>query len=94
MRRPPDLAEARVFHDADMLDFLGAVGMVRLLAISGVEDWIPEPRAAVRVARQFAEELPGKLVLDAARRVAERRVAETYAFLGALDLETESLTLL
>ncbi len=89
---PLDLPEARVFHDADMLDFLGAVGLVRLLAISGVEEWIPEPADAVAVARRFAEELPGKLVLPGAQRIAAYRVAETNAFLSALEHETESLT--
>jgi uncharacterized protein len=88
---PANVAEARILHDADMLDFLGAVGLVRLLATSGLEEWLPTPKRAIEVARQYADEFPGKLVLPTARRVAAKRVAETRAFLDTLEVETEVL---
>lgn len=89
-RRPAGLPEARVFHDADMLDLLGAVGVFRLLTSVGVEDWV-SARRAVEEARRYAEEMPHKLVLPTAKRVAVKRATEALAFLDALELETHSL---
>lgn len=87
--RPPlTLAEARYFHDADMLDFLGAVGITRLFSIVGLEDWMPDTTAAVSAARDFAEKLPGKVVTDAGRTVAAERAIETQTWLAWLDAET------
>jgi uncharacterized protein len=90
--RPPlELPEARCFHDADMLDFLGAVGIARLLSIVGLEDWTPDAPTAVEVARDFAERLPGKLVTSAGRAVAVERTLETRTWLAWLDAETADL---
>ncbi len=89
-RLPANLSEARVFHDADALDFLGAVGVFRLLAVAGVEDWVPTPKHAIDEARKFARRLPETLVLPTSKRVAAKRNAESEAFLDALDMETQS----
>ncbi|MBE0476997.1 MAG: HD domain-containing protein [Coriobacteriia bacterium] len=90
--RPPlPRTEARVFHDADMLDFMGAIGITRLLAIVGLEDWTPDTRAAVDQMSSFADELPGKLVLGVARHIAHHRKAEMHEFLDELGEETEEL---
>lgn len=87
--RPPlEIAEARCFHDADMLDFLGAVGVTRLLSIVGLEDWVPNPQAALDAARDFADSLPDKVVTRAARAVAAERALETRTYLAWLDAET------
>lgn len=90
--RPPlQLAESRYFHDADMLDFMGAVGVTRLLSIVGLEVWVPDVRAAVEQIRSFCEVLPGKLVTPAATGVARERRREMQAYLASLDAETAQL---
>lgn len=91
VRPPLPLSESRCFHDADILDFMGAVGITRLLSIVGVEDWMPDVRAAVAQIREFADTLPDKLVTNAARRVAEERQREMRAYLEELDAETAQL---
>jgi uncharacterized protein len=91
VRPPLPTPESRFFHDADMLDFMGAVGITRLLSIVGLEDWIPDVRAAVDQIRGFAETLPDKLVTDAAKRVAEGRRREMRTYLASLDAETARL---
>ena len=91
---PLPMVESRVFHDADILDFLGAIGVTRLLAIVGLEDWTPDTRSAVDTMREFAEDLPRKLVVAEARHLAHHRKAETQAFLAALDEETGQLVAL
>lgn len=87
-----DTVEARVLRDADMLEFLGAIGLVRLLAIVEVEErWVPDSRTAISLAIEFGEDLPGKLFYAASRRVAEDRVTEAMEFIAALAAETEEL---
>lgn len=86
-----DTVEAKVLRDADMLEFLGAIGLVRLLSIVEVEDWVPDPRTAVSLAIQFNEDLPDKMFFAASRRVAEDRVVEAMEFVAALASETAEL---
>lgn len=85
---PGSRPEAQAFHDADVLDFLGAVGIMRLLAIVGIEDWTPDVRSALDVAESFARDLPAKLILEPARELAERRSAEMTDYLARLRDET------
>lgn len=86
-----DTIEARVLRDADMLEFLGAIGLARLLSIVESEDWVPEPRTAITIALDFAERLPGMLFYETSRLMAAERVAETTAFVDALGAETVGL---
>lgn len=88
-----DTAEARVLRDADMLEFLGAVGLVRLLSLVDVEEWVPEPRAAIALAMQFAEDLPPKLFYGTSCEIAMRRLEETRSFVESLGTETAQLEL-
>jgi uncharacterized protein len=86
-----DTEEAKVLRDADMLEFLGSVGLMRLLSLVELEDWVPEPRAAIALAMQFADDLPGKLFYEHSRRLAELRVEETHDFVEALGTHTGQL---
>lgn len=90
--RPPlPVAESRCFHDADILDFMGAIGVTRLLSIVGIEDWTPHVANAVDIAREFSRTLPGKLVTKAAAPIAEERRHEMDAYLASLEAETAQL---
>lgn len=91
VREPLPLSESRCFHDADILDFMGAVGITRLLSIVGLEDWMPDVRSAVEQIREFADTLPGKLVTRSARDIAKSRGDEMLAYLESLDAETAQL---
>jgi len=91
---PGPRPEARVFHDADILDFMGSVGVTRLLSIVGIEDWTPDVQTAVGVIAQFADELPPKLVLPAAEQLAATRGAEMRLYLYGLRQETAVLAAL
>lgn len=86
-----DTAEARVLRDADMLEFLGAVGLMRLLSLVYLEEWVPEPRAAIALAMQFAEDLPPKLFYGTSCEIAMRRLEETRSFVESLGTETAEL---
>lgn len=86
-----DTDEASVVRDADMLEFLGAVGLVRLLSIVELEEWVPDPRTAMALAMQFSDDLPPKLTFEASRKIADQRATETLDFVGALSYETAEL---
>ena len=88
---PGTRTEAMIFHDADTLDFLGAIGIARLLAIVGLDDWTPDLRSAVELIRRFSQELPDKLVTSHAKEMGTKRQAEMMAFITALASETEGL---
>ncbi|MGE5509090.1 MAG: HD domain-containing protein [Chitinophagales bacterium] len=91
---PGPSREAVFFHDADTLDFLGAVGAARLLAVVGLDDWTPDLPAAVALLRRFALELPARVHSSRARDLARTRQAELNSFLEALASATYGFRLL
>lgn len=88
---PGPSREAVLFHDADTLDFLGAIGVTRVLSIVGQDDWAPDLRHAVDLLRRFSRDLPERLHTPLAQEVGRRRQAEMDAFLSALAGETGGL---
>jgi len=91
---PTSHAEALIFHDADTLEFMGTIGVTRILSIVGLDDWTPDLRSAVDLIRRFSEELPGKLHTPQAQQMGEDRQAEMEAFLITLSGETDNLNVL
>jgi uncharacterized protein len=90
--RPPDtLAVAVLFRDADILDFLGAIDVARMLSLTTREKFAPDPPRAVETVRQHMLRMPGRLQSAAAKREGAKRVAEMKRFLTALAAETDSL---
>ncbi|HSK48150.1 MAG TPA: hypothetical protein VLA05_09140, partial [Coriobacteriia bacterium] len=69
----------------------GAVGLMRLLSLVELEDWVPEPRAAIALAMQFADDLPNRMLLEASRVMAEVRADETREFVEELSAATAEL---
>jgi uncharacterized protein len=78
---------ALFFRDADTLDFLGAVGVSRLFALTGKHSWATDIDTAEATIRRNAAELPAKLVTAPARALGATRVAEMQTFLAALEKE-------
>lgn len=83
--KEPEGPEALVLHDADALDFLGALGAARLLAATGDR---PDYDQALGRIERFAVDLPPRLKTDAARRMAGPRVAAMTEFLATVRRET------
>lgn len=83
--KEPEGPEAVALHDADLVDFLGATGAARMLAVTGDR---PDYDQAIGRIEQFAANLPGRLKTDAARRMAEPRLEIMRAFLTELRRET------
>lgn len=79
--------EALYFRDADTLDFLGAIGVARIFALTGKHRWAPDVAGAEATVRKNFAELPGKLATPQGRSAGEARVAEMKSFLDALAAE-------
>ena len=84
----PTSREGVLLRDADILEQLGAVGILRTVSKVGRDSRFPKHGAAVHVLRRNLEELPGQLALPAAHRLAEARLAVMKAFLKGVDDET------
>jgi len=83
----PQTPEGTLLRDADILELLGAVGILRTVAKVGRDTRFHTFRDALDVLRRNARELPGKLLLPQARRLAEPRLHVLNAFLEAAEAE-------
>jgi uncharacterized protein len=63
--------EATLLRDADVLDFLGTVGVLRDFSKNA-----RDLRGAYEIVRKRRETLPGMLVIDKAKAIAARRIQE------------------
>lgn len=77
--------EAIALHDADALDFLGATGIARRLSVTGAS---PDMDSVMARLNEVFEQIPGRLVTGAARRMAIPRLVAMKAFLDQLRRET------
>ena len=90
--RPPDtLRVAVLFRDADILDFLGAIDVARILSLTTREKFAPDLPHAIAAIRQNMLEMPGRLQSDAAKREGQRRVLEMQRYLDELSAESDAL---
>jgi uncharacterized protein len=84
----PTTIEATILRDADILEQLGAIGILRTVSKVGRDTRSPRFTDAVAVLRRNLEELPGKIRLESTRRLAEPRIAILQQFLRAVDDES------
>ena len=91
---PAATTEAALLKDAVALDYLGAIGLSRILAMVATEEDIPDIPAALWHAESLRRKIPGLLVFDASRAIARERIIETEDFLKDLRNATQNLKLL
>ncbi|MEI6560519.1 MAG: HD domain-containing protein [Verrucomicrobiota bacterium] len=85
----PHSTEATLLRDADILEQLGAVCILRTVSKVGRDTRFHTFADAVALLRRSARELPGKLILPQAREQAEPRVRVLLAFLEAAETEAQ-----
>lgn len=83
----PTTTEAIILRDADILEQLGAVGILRTVSKVGRDTRFPRFSDAVAVLRRNLEHLPGLIRLHTTRRLAEPRIIVLEAFLTAVEDE-------
>lgn len=92
--KPEDNIESRIFHDADTLDFMGAIGISRILSIVGIDDWTPDLQSAIKLLERFSKELPQTLVTEKAKEIGQIRKKEMEIFLNKLANQTNHYDLI
>ncbi len=83
---PGSEAEAIVLHDADSLDFLGDIGAVRIIALTGASAASAAP--AIAELESFVKQIPPRLITKAAKRIGARRAKELQAFIDRYESES------
>ncbi len=80
--------EAVVLHDADTLDFLGAIGVARIISLTTRQKaWAADLATAVRTLDGFSTTLPSKTITAAGKKLAAERASEMRLFLNTLRAE-------
>jgi nicotinamidase/pyrazinamidase len=87
----PTTFEGTLLRDADLLEQLGAIGILRTVSKVGSDTRFRRLGDALPVLRQNAEQLPAQLQLASARRQAEGRLAVLRAFLEAAEVEADGV---
>jgi uncharacterized protein len=98
-RHPPGVpgsaaSETILLKDAIGLDYLGAIGVARMLAMVGTEDDVPDIRTAIWNAESLRQKIPDLLVLHSSKDLARRRIREMEDFFEDLRDATAGLKLL
>jgi len=89
--RDPAGAEAVYLHDADALDWLGAIGVARIIALVDANGGKPTGPEIIPMLEHNLADVPARVMSAAGRaRVAQRR-AELETFLRDLKRETDDL---
>jgi uncharacterized protein len=78
--------EAILLHDADSVDFLGDIGIARMLSLVGERKASMTPTLAT--LRGFARRIPPALITRAAKAAAVPRVREMNAFFDRIAAES------
>ncbi len=89
--RDPVSPEARYLHDADALDWLGAIGVARMLEIVDPNGGAPTGPEMIKIVEENRKGAEGKLVTPAGKAQVAPRIAEAEAYLDALRRETDDL---
>jgi uncharacterized protein len=84
----PCTIEAVILRDADVLEQLGAIGILRTVAKVGRDTRYPNFTAAVATPERNLETLPFELRLDRARHLAASKIQILKAFLDAVEQES------
>jgi len=91
--KKPTTFEGVLLRDADILEQLGAIAILRTVSKIGRDTRFIRFVDALRLLRQNLEKLPGQLQLESARRQAEPRLKVLRAFLEAATNEADGAEL-
>ena len=86
--------EALYLHDADALDWLGAIGVARLIALVDPKGGKPTGPDMIKGIENDMASVPPRVLSPAGKAQIAPRIAEEKAFLDALRRETDNLSTL
>jgi uncharacterized protein len=83
--------EGTILRDADILEQLGAVGVLRTVCKVGRDTRFADFTSVTRSLRQALADLPSKIKLPETRELAQPRIDALTAFLASVDAEAGPL---
>jgi uncharacterized protein len=83
----PDSLEATILRDADILEQLGAVGILRAVAKVGRDTRYPTFTSVIAFLERNLAMLPHQIRLPSARKLAEPRITLLQQFLSSVQSE-------
>jgi HD domain len=89
--RDPVGPEALYLHDADALDWLGAIGVARIIALVDPMGGSPDGPAVIKMLDENLEKVPSRVLSPAGRGRVPERKAELQEFLSNLRRESDNL---
>lgn len=89
--REPVGPEALYLHDADALDWLGAIGVARIIALVDSNGGAPDGPAAVKMLEDNLAQVPARVLSPAGKARTPERRRELQEFLQTLRRESEDL---
>lgn len=89
--RDPVGPEALYLHDADALDWLGAIGMARIFGLVDPNGGNPDGPKAVKMLEDNLKNVPARVLSPAGRAKVPPRKAELEGFLEDLRRESANL---
>lgn len=89
--RDPVGPEALYLHDADALDWLGAIGVARVIALVDPNGGAPDGPEGVRMLEDYLAKVPSRVLSPAGRARVPQRRAELQEFLERLRAESRGL---
>jgi uncharacterized protein len=84
--------EARYLHDADALDWLGAIGVARMIALVDPNGGKPLGPDMVKGIEANLAAVPSRVFSPAGKALVAPRIAEEQTFLDELRRETDNLS--
>jgi len=85
---PGNSDEAVYMRDANILDNIGNIGLMKLFSLVGYDEMLPNPEDALIRIQTFAEALPKKVYSKTGRRIAVKRREEIMRFLSGIKRQT------
>lgn len=89
--RDPKGPESIYLHDADALDWLGAIGVARILALADPNGGDPTGPKAVAMLEENLSNTPGRVLSPAGKALVPGRKLELERFLKELKSESDNL---
>jgi uncharacterized protein len=83
----PATIEGEIVRDADILEQLGAIGILRTVCKIGRDTRFPDFTSSAASLRKALTNLPGQIHLDSTRALAQPRIALLESFLSHLSAE-------
>jgi uncharacterized protein len=85
----PTAIEGVILRDADILEQLGAIGILRTVCKIGRDSRFPTFTAAAESLRRALATLPAQIRLETTRALAQPKIELLQAFLAGLDNESQ-----